>query len=1022
MSYLLAQILVCLLIAGLIGALIGWWFRGGCRKKLREIDNDWSARYDADKALWQGKIDVAENHVEKSVYQNNNEWDLRLRDAESNWEGKVQGLVGNYDVEISNLNLERQALEDELLAARADVKESRTQLTSTDEKWNLKLKDIETNWEGKVQGLVSNYDSKAGNSDKELEALRAELKLSKTELSDSNNSWNLKLKDVESSWEGKLQGVVSDYDSNAGSSDAELEALKSELKLAKTELSDVNDSWSLKLKDSKSTWEAKTQTLVSSYDSKSGDNNQELEALRAEVKLAKSDVAKAELKVSQSNDEWNFKLKDIESSWEGKVQGLVSDYDSKSGSSDTELEALRLELATTKTELTTSNDSWNLKLKDVESSWAGKVQGLVSDYDSKSGSSDGELKALKTELSTVKAELSDSNDSWNLKLKDVESSWEGKLQGVVSDYDSKSGSSDGELKALQDKLASAEMKLTDVNDSWGVKLKDSQSNWEGKVQALVSDHDSKVGSSEKEVKALKDELAAAQAEAKHSQKKLTDSSNEWKLKLESSESNWSTKMQGLVSDYDSKIGEADKERQSLKTSLNLVQAEADDAKAELFSADQELFGAIGNLEDSYDVTEIEGIGPGYGKKFNAMGINTTVDFANRFLNQKDATKKAANETKIDFDAIRAWASMADLMRLPGVDGQYAEIMQVVGVDSRDELTKLNAKQLHSKMTEYNTSNPIVPEVPELALILKWMKAPDGAKIAAALEKVPTTANDMNECYEVEEIEGIGPAYGKKFRNMGINTTCDFAKAYLNDDNAAKKAAQETGIDVAAIQAWASMSDIMRLPGVDGQYAEIMQAVGVSSKEDLSKFNAQTLHDKMTKFNATNAIVPEVPSLDLISQWAKNPDSATIDSSNTGTSSSEDDMNECYEIEEVEGIGPGYGKKFRNMGVNTTCDLANKFLRDNGATKKASKQMKVDFDAVRAWACMADLMRIPGVSGQYAEIIQTVGVSSRKELTQMSVNSLQSKMAEFNAKNPIVPEVPTVDMLVSWATAAKKQKH
>lgn len=57
-----------------------------------------------------------------------------------------------------------------------------------------------------------------------------------------------------------------------------------------------------------------------------------------------------------------------------------------------------------------------------------------------------------------------------------------------------------------------------------------------------------------------------------------------------------------------------------------------------------------------------------------MGINTTVDFANSFLNNKDATKKASSETKIDFDAIRAWASMADLMRLPGVDGQYAEVM------------------------------------------------------------------------------------------------------------------------------------------------------------------------------------------------------------------------------------------------------------------------------------------------------------------------------------------------------------
>jgi len=55
-------------------------------------------------------------------------------------------------------------------------------------------------------------------------------------------------------------------------------------------------------------------------------------------------------------------------------------------------------------------------------------------------------------------------------------------------------------------------------------------------------------------------------------------------------------------------------------------------------------------------------------------------------------------------------------------------------------------------------------------------------------------------------------------------------------------------------------------------------------------------------------------------------------------------------------------------------------------------------------------------------MQTVGVSSRKELTRMSVNSLQSEMEALNAKNPIVQEVPTVDMLAAWATAVKKQKH
>lgn len=195
MSYLLAQIFICLLVAGLIGALIGWWLRGGCRKKLREIDNDWNIRYDADKAVWQGKIDAAEGHIERSVHQNNDEWDLRLRDAESNWEGKVQGLVGNYNSEISNLNLERQAIDDKLLTAQANLKEARLQLTSMDEKWNLKLKDAESSWEGKLQGLMSDYDSKSGSSDDELKTLKEKLTSAEMKISDVNDAWGVKLKD-----------------------------------------------------------------------------------------------------------------------------------------------------------------------------------------------------------------------------------------------------------------------------------------------------------------------------------------------------------------------------------------------------------------------------------------------------------------------------------------------------------------------------------------------------------------------------------------------------------------------------------------------------------------------------------------------------------------------------------------------------------------------------------------------------------------------------------------------------------
>ncbi len=47
MSFLLAQILVCLLIAGLIGAIIGWLLRGNCSNAVKKCEEEWRLRLGA---------------------------------------------------------------------------------------------------------------------------------------------------------------------------------------------------------------------------------------------------------------------------------------------------------------------------------------------------------------------------------------------------------------------------------------------------------------------------------------------------------------------------------------------------------------------------------------------------------------------------------------------------------------------------------------------------------------------------------------------------------------------------------------------------------------------------------------------------------------------------------------------------------------------------------------------------------------------------------------------------------------
>ncbi len=431
------------------------------------------------------------------------------------------------------------------------------------------------------------------------------------------------------------------------------------------------------------------------------------------------------------------------------------------------------------------------------------------------------------------------------KLLKVENEWKTR-------YDTDKEIWQGKIDSAQNFV---EKDIRQNDENWNLKLKDAESNWENKIQGVMGNYDTKVDDLNKEVEELKTKLATSQDRAKEAE-----------LQLKESELSWESKIQSLKSDCDAKIAQTDRDKQLLKADLESTKGELKKANQELIKADKELFSTVGNVKECYEVEEIQGIGPGYGKKFRSLGVNTTCDFSNKFLNDDDAVKKASNETKIDFKAIKSWASMADLMRLPGADGQYAEILQAVGVASREELRKSDAKTLYTKMLEYNKAHSIVPEVPSLELILRWIQSPDNSKIVQAIKEVNTSAKDLNECYEIQEIEGIGPGYAKRFNSIGINTSCDLADAYLRDDDAVKKASKKIKVDFNAIKSWASMADLMRLPGVGGQFAEIMQVVGVNSQEELAGFDVNSLHSKMVEFNTKKPIVPEVPSKDMLSDW------------------------------------------------------------------------------------------------------------------------------------------------------------
>ena len=125
------------------------------------------------------------------------------------------------------------------------------------------------------------------------------------------------------------------------------------------------------------------------------------------------------------------------------------------------------------------------------------------------------------------------------------------------------------------------------------------------------------------------------------------------------------------------------------------------------------------------------------------------------------------------------------------------------------------------------------------------------------------------------------------------------------------------------------------------------------------------------------------------------------------------------LETIEGIGAQKADKLRKAGIKT-CEQ----LLADGATKKGRKGIATATGyadtTILEWVNRADLMRVPGVSRQYSDLLEAAGVDTVKELRRRNVKNLVVAMEEANTKgrNKLVQRTPSEKVVQKWVDAAK----
>lgn len=127
---------------------------------------------------------------------------------------------------------------------------------------------------------------------------------------------------------------------------------------------------------------------------------------------------------------------------------------------------------------------------------------------------------------------------------------------------------------------------------------------------------------------------------------------------------------------------------------------------------------------------------------------------------------------------------------------------------------------------------------------------------------------------------------------------------------------------------------------------------------------------------------------------------------------------AYKIDQIEGICDKCARKFEEPGVVTTEQLLERAATPKGRETLA-RESGIAVKLILKWANHADLFRIKGVAGQFAELLEASGVDTVKEFRHRVPENLHKRLEEINAERNLCGRIPTLHELEKMIAQAKE---
>lgn len=129
---------------------------------------------------------------------------------------------------------------------------------------------------------------------------------------------------------------------------------------------------------------------------------------------------------------------------------------------------------------------------------------------------------------------------------------------------------------------------------------------------------------------------------------------------------------------------------------------------------------------------------------------------------------------------------------------------------------------------------------------------------------------------------------------------------------------------------------------------------------------------------------------------------------------------AYKIDQIEGIGEVYAAKLIEAGVKTTDDLLEKCAKAKGRTLMA-EATGISRKLILKWTNHADLMRINGIAGQFAELLEAAGIDTVREFRHRVPANLHPLLVKTNEEKNLCNRVPSLSEVEKMIAQAKELK-